>query len=95
MHRCAACSLAALKTQAFGPITDSLLELGIAYVQVPCSAVTLLTSELQPGRTVLSVPEDCKAIPPSFAGYLCTREVAAVSHFNRMRLGHHAARVCG
>jgi len=69
--------LSGVETQALRAYYRSLLELGIAYVQVPCSAVTLLTSELQPGRTVLSVPEDCKAIPPSFAGYLCTREVAA------------------
>lgn len=51
---------------------QSLLELGVSYVQIPLNALQILGAAVDPGRTVLSVPAGCTVIPSGFAGYLST-----------------------
>ncbi len=50
----------------------SLLELGVAYVQIPLDLLQFLRTVVDPNRTVLSASACSTDVPPGFAGYLST-----------------------
>lgn len=55
-----------------GEFYESLLELGVTYVQMPISALDAVGHALIPSRTVLEYPMSWADVPSGFGGYIGT-----------------------